>query len=627
VCGIVGFVQRAPLGSGERDILSPMLARIVRRGPDGEGRWAGRHGEWSVALGHRRLAIIDLQGGAQPMSTPEGDATITYNGELYNFRDLRRPLEQRGIAFRTRSDAEVLLRHVATRGAEGLPDLDGMFAFALWDARTGGLLLARDRAGIKPLYYATLADGGLVFASELTALLQHPGAPRRLSARGLQSYFFSDYFHPPHTLVEGVRKLAPGEYVKWKDGRLGEATRFWRVRFDAPPGGTVEELAGRTWAHLDRAVERQLMSDVPLGVFLSGGIDSSSVATLAQRRSGSRLKTFTIAFEDPTFDESAHARLVADAIGSEHVEERLSVANVLDVVDVALERLDEPLADPSLLPTFLLSRLASRHVKVVLGGDGGDELFGGYPTYQAHLWARYARWLPLRAASVRRAVDGLRESDRYQSLGWKAKRFVLRWDADPMRRHLRWMSNLDLDDLRQGLPTTAHDIPAPLDETFPSSPGGLNAVLALDFATYLSGSVLTKVDRASMAHGLEVRPPLLDNEMIDWAFSLPSSLKLRRGATKYLLRRAARGHLPERIVRRAKKGFGIPLGAWLRGPMRDRLTRALEPSALWDTGLLDRSTFQRWAAMHRERRGDHSKALWALIVLDAWVRREGVYRR
>ncbi len=624
MCGIVGFVQRAPPG----ELLSPMLARIVRRGPDGEGRWTGRtrggDGDWNVALGHRRLAIVDLEGGVQPMGTPDNAAHITYNGELYNFHELRDPLERAGTVFRTRSDTEVLLHHVATHGPGGLSALDGMFAFALWDARVGKLLLARDRAGIKPLYYATLPGGGIVFASELTALLQHPSITRTLSARGLQSYFFSDYFHPPHTLVEGVKKLGPGEFIEWQAGRLSEPRQYWRLSFGQPSRATTQELAQRTWAHLGRAVERQLMADVPLGVFLSGGIDSSCVAVLAQQRSTRRLKTFSIAFEDPTFDESAHARVMARAIGSEHIEERLSVANLLDVVDLALSRLDEPLADPSYLPTFLLSRLASQHVKVVLGGDGGDELFGGYPTYKAHGYARLARLLPLRARPLQTMIAGLRERDRYQSLEWKLKRFILRWDDEPRRRHLRWMSNLDLDDLGRGLPTTAGVAPSPLDGDFEDTRDWLNRLLALDFRTYMPGSVLTKVDRASMAHGLEVRPPLLDNEMIDWAFSMPSSLKLHRGTTKYLLKLAARGHLPDGIIDRPKKGFGIPLRAWIRGPMRERVTRALEPSALWDSGLLDRASFQRWARMSAERRGDHSKGLWALVVLDEWVRREGI---
>lgn len=600
-----------------------MLARITSRGPDGQGEWTGTAGDWHVALGHRRLAIVDIAGGAQPMSTADGSAHVTYNGELYNFLDLRGSVEKRGVALRTRSDTEVLLHHVAAGWTDALADLNGMFAFALWDAARSRLLLARDRAGIKPLYYAPLPDGGVVFGSELTALVAHPGVRRALSARGLQSYFFCDYFHPPHTVLDGVMQVPAGHAVEWTAGRLGDPRPYWRLRFGAlDASGSAEALAEQTWTRLGRCVERQLMSDVPVGVFLSGGIDSSCVAMLAEEKAARRLKTFSIAFDDPTFDESSHARVVAKQIGSEHIEERLGAHNLLDVVDVALSHLDEPLADPSYLPTFLLSRLASQHVKVVLGGDGGDELFGGYPTYRAHRFARLFGMVPGGAQRLKSVVGSLRENDRYQSLEWKLKRFVLRWDDDDVHRHFRWMSNLDLADLAHGLPGTAASLPPPLDGDHPRGRDRLETILALDFTTYMSGSVLTKVDRASMAHGLEVRPPMLDNEMIDWAYSVPSSQKLRFGSTKHVLRLSAKGHLPEGILRRPKKGFGIPLRAWIRGPLRDRVERALEPSALWDSGLLERSAFRAWADANAARRGDYSKALWALIVLDEWVRRE-----
>jgi asparagine synthase (glutamine-hydrolysing) len=619
VCGIVGFVQRPPPGR----LLDPMLVRIVRRGPDGEGTWTGASGGWHVALGHRRLAIVDLAGGAQPMSTPDGSAHVTYNGELYNFRDLRPALERRGHAFRTESDTEVLLHHVASRWTDGLLDLDGMFAFAFWDAARSRLLLARDRAGIKPLYYAPLPDGGVAFASELTALMQHPAVRRVLGARGLQSYFFSDYVHPPHTILDGVLKMPPGHFATWSEGRLSAPEPYWRLSFGAvePPRST-RDAARTTWARLGDSVEAQLMSDVPVGVFLSGGIDSSCVAVLAQQRARRRLKTFSIAFEDPTFDESRFARIVAGQIGSEHVEERLGAHNLLEVVDLALAGLDEPLADPSYLPTFLLSRLASRHVKVALGGDGGDELFAGYPTYGAHRVARLYGRIPGRRRALHGLVAGLRERDRHQSLEWKLKRFVLRWDDDPARRHLRWMSNLDVADLSRAVPSLAGSLPPTLAASHPLAADWLDAMLALDFTTYLPGSVLTKVDRASMAHGLEVRPPMLGREVVDWAFSLPSSLKLRRGTTKYALKIAAAGHLPSGILHRPKKGFGIPLRAWLRGPLRVRVDRALGESPLWDSGVLDRSAFREWARLNGARIGDHSKCLWALVVLDEWVRRE-----
>jgi asparagine synthase (glutamine-hydrolysing) len=624
VCGIAGFIQQAPPGR----LLEPMLDRIATRGPDGHGQWTTASGTWHVALGHRRLAILDLAGGAQPMASVDGTACVTYNGEIYNFPALRRSLEESGRSFRTRSDTEVVLYQVAIDWAKGLRALNGMFAFAVWDAGRSSLLLARDRIGIKPLYYASLADGGVVFASELTSLLEHPRVPRTMSVEGLRSYFFSDYFHPPTTLVDGVLKLAPGHYVEWRGGRLSEQIPYWKLELRASgEKANADTLARELWRRLGRAVESQLVSDVPIGVFLSGGIDSSCVAALAQQRSSRRLKTFSIAFADPTFDESVHARAVAQQIGSEHVEERLGVENLLEVVDQALSRLDEPLADPSYLPAFLLSRLAASHVKVALGGDGGDELFAGYPTYLAHSFAPLWRRLPLAHRPLKRWVSSLREQDQNQSFEWKAKRFLLRWDDETSRRHLRWMSNLDLEDLGRAIPAVDASATATLAAECPRSADWLNRLLALDLMTYLPGSVLTKVDRASMAHGLEVRPPFLDNDLVEWVFSLPSSLKLRHGRSKYLLKLAAAGNVPNAIIHRPKKGFGIPLRAWLRGPLRHRVERALEPSALWATGALDRSAFAEWANLHAARVGDYSKPLWALIVLDQWVRRERVELR
>jgi asparagine synthase (glutamine-hydrolysing) len=624
MCGIVGFVQRRPAD----EWLTPMLARVEHRGPDGEGRWTGPCGDWSASLGHRRLAILDIAGGAQPMGTADGSHFLTYNGEIYNFQVLRAALEASGVAFRTRSDTEVVLQHAAVHGAKRLADLNGMFAFASVDRAGGKVLLARDRVGIKPLYYAPLPDGGLAFASELTALLAHPQVRRRLSLRGLESYFFSDYAHGPETLVDGVRKLEPGHCLEWVRGRLTNPFPYWTLRepSDRPSETRSRPLARELWSRLDAAVERQMVSDVPIGVFLSGGIDSSCVALLAQGHSSRPLKTFSIAFQDPTFDESDYARLVARQIGSDHVEERLEASNLLDIVDVALAHLDEPLADPSYLPTYLVSRLASAHVKVVLGGDGGDEVFGGYPTYRAHRASKLYGLLPeaLREGALSRFVSGLPDRDSYQSLAWKLKRFVLRWDDDARRRHLRWMSNLDLPDLRRGMPHPSGHLPPALENGAPALRDPLNAVLALDFLTYLPSSVLTKVDRASMAHGLEVRPPMLDNDIVDWVFSLPSSLKVSSSRGKILLKLAARGRLPRTIIERPKKGFGIPLGAWLRGPLRERTDAALRPSALWASGMLDRDVFAGWAALHVARRGDYSKALWALIVLDEWVRREKI---
>jgi asparagine synthase (glutamine-hydrolysing) len=451
--------------------------------------------------------------------------------------------------------------------------------------------------------------------------------PRRISREGLLSYFFCDYALPPWSMVEGVSKLEPARFLTWKDGSLSASAPFWRL---APPPlsdlGSEDELSAELWARLERAVKRQMVADVPVGVFLSGGLDSSSVAEVARRCTPERLRTFSIGFEMKSFDESGYARLVARHIGSDHIEEIAGEGTLLDSLDPVVESLDEPLADHSYLPTYLLSRLAARHVKVVLGGDGGDELWGGYPTYKAHEIARLYAVLPRAARDelVPRLAARLPVTTGYQALDWKVRRFVGRWDDDWLRRHFRWLSSVDLPDLPRALPWSAGEIPPPLRVAYPALSDPMNALLAVDFSSYMHASVLTKVDRASMAHSLEVRPPLLDNECIDWAFSLPGHLKVRRGRTKHLLKRAARPHVPRAIVDRPKRGFGIPLIAWLRGPLAPSLDAALDDSILWEGDLLDRRYFRALRDSHLAGAADASKPLWALIVLSRWVRREGI---
>jgi asparagine synthase (glutamine-hydrolysing) len=619
MCGIAGFIERRPNPAA----LPRMLARIAHRGPDGEGAWVRQVGDWQVTLGHRRLSIIDVEGSPQPMENEDGSVALSYNGEVYNFQELRPALERAGHRFRTRGDTEVIVHHVEEHGVAGVAGLDGMFAFAHWDSKTRRLVLARDRAGIKPLYYAALPDGGLVFSSELASLLAHGGVRGELSAYGLGSYFFSDYVHPPATIVSGVRKLPPGHTLVWEDGRLYEPEAFWRLGAPGPaPARSDAELADMLWSGLAAAVKAQLVADVPVGIFLSGGIDSSCVAALAAA-AGGHMKAFSIGFENATFDESKYARMMAQRLDVELVSETLDERNLLDVLDAALDKLDEPMADPSLLPTFLLSRLAARHVKVVVGGDGGDELWGGYTTYLAHGYAQLYARIPelVRKGLVERAIGLLPIDDRYQSLEWKLRRFTQRWDDDPVTRHLRWMSSVDLPELARAVPAARALRPPALDARLPVTGDYLQRILALDFSTYMSGSVLTKVDRASMAHGLEVRPPLLGNAMIDMAFALPSKYKVRGRTTKYLLKRAARGKIPDDIIDRPKKGFGIPLASWLRGPLRPRIEEVVARSPVWATGHFDRDVWAAWNGEHQGRRRDHSKALWALLVLDHWARR------
>jgi asparagine synthase (glutamine-hydrolysing) len=639
MCGIAGIVARVPA----EDVVRRMLARIAHRGPDGEGLVVRRVGKRVATLGHRRLSIVDLAGGAQPMEdagTREragARAIVAFNGEIYDHAATREALEREGARFATEhSDTETLVAGFAQWGEAIVPRLGGMFAFAAMDLRSGEVLLARDRSGIKPLYWARLPEhtfpgGGLAYASELHALLEVPGIAPRLDDDGLASFLFSDYTHPPHSIVSGVQKLAPGELLILRPDGTEDGPRRY-VPPQIPEQGAAPD-ARELLATLGDAVESQLMSDVPLGVFLSGGLDSSVVAALAHqrlaRRGGRpRLQAFCIGFEEASFDESAHARAVSAHLGLEHVEEVLSPRAMLDVIDEVLDHLDEPLGDHSIVPTYLLCRLAARHVKVALGGDGADELFGGYPTYVAH--APHTRLVApvvraanagLGAARIARWLERVPASDRYQALDWKLKRFVGRWDDDLVRRHLRWMSSLDLPALADAMGPRAR-VPATLSEPHRWWDDPVTTATTLDFATYMPGSVLTKVDRASMAHGLEARPPFLDEGVLALARRLPASARVRGSVGKVLLREAARELVPAPILDRKKHGFSVPLAAWLRGPLSARLDAILADSPVWSA--LARDPFVRWVAAHRARRGDHAKALWSLVVLDRTMRRHGL---
>ena len=614
MCGIAGVIGSEP----REELVRAMCRAIAHRGPDGEGIEVRRARGRVATLGHRRLSIVDLSTGAQPMEDTSRSAIVSFNGEIYDHLRTRALLEREGARFSTQSDTEVIVAGFARWGERITTQLSGMFAFCAFDQRDGTVLLARDRFGIKPLYIAHLPNGGLAFASELSAILLVPEVKKKVSDAGLASFLFSDYAHPPHTLIEGVEKLAPGELMI---GRVGEA---WQRRSYVPadepaPAPTPSEL----WRTLQDAVESQLMSDVPLGVFLSGGLDSSCIAALAAKRSKTKLQAFCIAFEDASFDESAHARRMSAHLGLEHVEEKLGNDVLLENIDRVLDHLDEPLGDHSIVPTYLLCRLAAAHVKVALGGDGADELFGGYPTYRAHvLHARLLRPItPLfRSSRARGLLDRIPASDRYQALDWKVKRFLARWDDDVSTRHLRWMSALDLPELHEAL-GDRFVTPATLSEHVRGA-DPIAITTALDFRTYMPGSVLTKVDRASMAHGLEARPPFLDEKVVALARRVPSRDKVRGSVSKWILREASKRALPPSILERAKHGFSVPLAAWLRGPLAPRVRAILADSPCWS--VLDRSAFVRFADAHASRRGDHAKGLWALVVLDAWMRRRGV---
>ena len=624
MCGIAGFVN----GGGrqaDREVLARMTATLAHRGPDGDGLLV----DGPAALGHRRLSIIDVAGGAQPMSNEDGTVWVTYNGELYNedgADGLRADLIKKGHVYKTSSDTETLVHLYEERGPRGfvLP-LDGMFALAIWDQPRGRLVLARDRMGQKPLFYVETPAGGLVFGSEPKALLAHPEVARRLDSSGLVRYLFYEYVPAPHSIWEGMKKLPPGHVLVWEDGKT-TVERYWSPLWHAKGSSPLpfEEAAERFWTDFVKAVGDHLRADVPVGVFLSGGLDSSSVArAVCEVVPAGKVHTFSIGFEDPSFDESAHARAVARFLGTDHHEKTFSAETVFELLPEVAGWLDEPFGDASILPTHLLSRFARESVKVVLGGDGADELLAGYPTFTAERASGVFRRLPsparaLAEAAVRRLPVDLGNL----SLDFKLKQFLRGAAEAPALAHQRWLgsfSGAEIDALL--VPGLEFDVEAEHIARAAGLARGSDALtrsLALYQDTYLPDDILTKVDRASMACGLEVRAPFLDARLVDFVEGLPSGYKYGKGRTKRLLQRAASGRLPATTLGRSKKGFGIPVARWLLGPLSPLLDRLLAPDRLARQGLFRPARVARLVAEHRSGVRDHRKPLWTLLMFQLW---------
>ena len=625
MCGIVGNVLARADRTPDAAVLKRMNDRITHRGPDDEGVFV----QGPAGLAMRRLKIIDLATGHQPMTGEDGRVWTVFNGEIYNYRELREAHAARGHVFTTRSDTEVIVHGYEERGVASVGDLDGMFAVAIWDAPARTLLLARDRLGIKPLYYAVLPDQ-IVFASELKALLEHPAIERTLDLTALSRYLAHEYVPAPHSILRAVRKLPAGHWLTYTDGRV-KLEPYWDVHFQRGAGIDEAEAVEALRAALDRSVKQHLVSDVPLGVFLSGGIDSSAVAAFAARHFPGRLKTFSIGFEDPSFDETAHARRVARVLDTDHQEEILDPRAALDLVARLPELLDEPLGDASFLPTYLLSRFTRRSATVALSGDGGDELFAGYPTYQAHRLAGPLELIPplLRRRLLRPVVERLPVSLDNLSFDFKLKRFVAGLDFAPVDRHAAWLGSFTPAEQRELFTADAlARMEAPpsygaFHEMLSHAPSasGLERMLYLDLKGYLGEGVLTKVDRASMACSLEVRVPLLDHRVVELASSLPMHLKLRRVTTKYVLKRALAGVLPRDILERPKKGFGIPLGRWFRGELAPMLRDVCAPEVIRRAGLFRPEAVGRLLAEHAEGRHDHRKKLYTLLAFQLWASR------
>jgi asparagine synthase (glutamine-hydrolysing) len=624
MCGIAGFVNGGS-AAADREVLARMTATLAHRGPDGDGFYT----DGPVALGHRRLAIIDVAGGAQPLANEDGSVWVTYNGELYNELALRAGLRDRGHFYKTASDTESLVHLYEEHGPDFARKLNGQFALAIWDARRARLVLARDRMGQKPLYYCETPGGGLVFGSEPKALLKHPDVPRRLDRGSLARYLFYEYVPAPHSIWEGVKKLPPAHVLVWESGRMSLA-RYWSPRWPGAHGPHDEDHldaeALAFWVDFRGAVASHRRSDVPLGVFLSGGVDSSSVAAAVCEIAPARsVRTFSIGFEDPSFDESAHARAVAQALGTEHHEKVFSAETVYELLPEVAGWLDEPFGDASLLPTHLLSRFARTEVTVILGGDGADELLAGYPTFAAERAAGLYEKLPAPARALAGAAVGRLPVDHGNfSFDFKLKQF-LRGAGEPLAlAHQRWLGSFsgpEIARLLDGGPPAGLDVEAEHLARARGLAAGcdpLTRSLALYQDTYLPDDILAKVDRASMACGLEVRAPFLDVGLVDRVEALPAVYKYGKGQTKRLLKRAASGRLPGSTLRRPKKGFGIPVARWLRGPLGPLLDRLLGRERLKAQGLFRPEEVERRIAEHREGVRDHRKPLWTLLMFQLW---------
>jgi len=643
MCGITGWVNLKQSDSNEASeaILHSMCERIVHRGPDSEGLWM----DDQVALGMRRLSIIDLKTGDQPVFSEDKAVIVMMNGELYNYREVRAELEKDGFKFVTKSDTEILPHLYQKYGDDLLDHVNGMYAFSLWDSRKKKLIIARDRFGEKPLYYGVF-DGKLIWASEPKAMLAHPAVKAELDLNALRHYLSFDYVPAPMSIYKGIYKLPAAHVLTVENGEI-KTRRYWDLHWSEPPasaGGSTsngkspaktqsrkvtafDAKASELSDLLSDAVRMRLVSDVPLGILLSGGIDSSTVAAFATQHATEKVKTFSIGFEEDSFDESKFAREVATHLGTEHYEDRLSAEKAGDLISEIGTWLDEPLSDGSLIPTYLLARFVRKNVTVALGGDGGDELFAGYPMYYAHkVAARYAS-IPafLRSGLIEPVVNRLPVSTKNMSFDYKAKRFVAGTKHDAVTRHHSWFGSFSIDKhdqllTKDVLEKTSQDIYAGARELLKGigTTNEIEQMQYLDINFYMAEDILTKVDRAAMAVSLETRAPFLDPRVGQFAASIPVEYKLRGSKGKYILKKAVEDLLPATILRRPKKGFGIPIAEWLKGRLNSLLHDMLAPEKLKDQGLFEPDCVGRLIREHETGAASHHKELWTLLVFQLW---------
>ena len=625
MCGIAGIFDTSARREIDRELLRSMRDALVHRGPDDGGELFAP----GVALGHRRLSIIDLSGGHQPLYNEDDSVGVVFNGEIYNFPELTVQLKAAGHRFRTHSDTEVIVHAWEEWGEQCVAKFNGMFAFAVWDANRDCVFLARDRLGKKPLYYTRLADGRLAFASELKALLVVPGLDRTLDEAAIEEYLALGYVPDPRSILRSVKKLPPASTLLLTRGGECRPRAYWDVSFEYGQPQSQADIEAELMERLREAVRIRLMSEVPLGAFLSGGVDSSAVVAMMAGLSSGAVNTCSISFGDPQFNESAYAESIARKFATHHHVEQVD-ADDFDLVDRLARVYDEPFADSSAMPTYRVCELARRSVTVALSGDGGDETLAGYRRYRWHMHEERVRSrLPL---GVRRALFGTL-GWLYPKIDWAPKFLRAKSTLESIARDSLegYFHSVSVMPDRVRLPLYSRDFLHRLSgyraiEVFREHAARgkyrdpLSMIQYIDFKTYLPGDILVKVDRAAMAHSLEVRVPILDYTLVDWAASLPPQLKLHGGEGKYVFKRALTQYLPNDILYRPKMGFGVPIAQWFRGPLRNRVTEALLGRGLLQTGIFERAPLQRLVEEYVSGARDHSAALWALLMFESCCR-------
>ena len=613
MCGIAGIIRwnQSPVNEGE---IRSMCRSMAHRGPDDEGIYL----KDGVALGMRRLSIIDLAHGQQPISNEDGTVWIVFNGEIYNYAELRRDLESRGHVFKAASDTETIVHLYEEYGDRCVDHLRGMFAFAIWDEKDRRLLLARDRLGIKPLYYAE-RDGEIAFASELKPILELPHIDRSLNWEAVHHLFSSLVTSPSQSVVDGVKKLEPARIATAANGRRLEVTRYWDVTFQPNERASEGELVEQLRSLLAESVKLHQVSDVPVGAFLSGGLDSSTVVATMAPMNPTPIKTFSIGFRDAAFDELSHARQVAAEFGTDHYDLVLE-PDVVPMVEDLAWYLDEPFGDTSAIPTYMVSKLAARHVKVVLSGDGGDELFAGYDKYIVEDRERAYDRVPSSIKRVAGLVGGAMPE------GMRGRRFLRHFGLSGFPRYLDAQTLIHAEEMRKLFRPDAfaemsrHDPWAASLSHLQQGGDWMSAIQYRDLQTYLPLDILTKVDRMTMAHSLEARPPLLDHKLVEFAATVPARFRIHNGTTKYLLKQAMRGVLADSTIDRTKQGFAVPLGKWFRGPLAGYARDILLSDRARQRGLLDTAYIERLLQMHQRGR-DLDLQLWTTLSFELWCRR------